>query len=200
MSNPEEYREASVVPSRQEESMSAEQQAELILQAGVGEDLEIDDHAIALKLIMFFKRPKDDVETIKIFDPSKGETVETVRPFSRPLPLLSEFSHLIGLTEDELELLARRYPRTIGRAVKVARDVQTEYVTHRGLSGDYHPRYAEFVSINLTNLKKEGRSNDDLALNREELSGILDEIEDGQKRLYEPPKAVTPAGKSLLGE
>lgn len=200
MSNPEEYRDAHALPVRREDTVTPEQQAELILQSGLGEVSEIDDYDIARKLIMFFKRPKDDVETLNIFDPSKGETVETVRPFSRPLPLLSEFSHLIGLTEDELEALARKFPRTIGRAVKVARDVQTEYVTHRGLSGDYHPRYAEFVSINLTNLKKEGRSNEDLNMSREEVSGILDEIEDAQKRLYEPPRAVTLEGKRILGE
>lgn len=164
--------------------------ADLILDADLSDAIEIDDRAIAKKLLVFFLRPKDGFENMEIFDPSAGSSVQTRRPFSRPLPLISEFSRLVGLSEKELESLGRRFPKTVGKALTHAREIQQEYVTLRGLSGDYHPRYAEFVSINLTNMRKDGQDHTDALLEREQLSGILDDIEASQSKVYEPAPRV----------
>ena len=184
-------------PSDSEDAPSAEQIAEALLATSEGDVLTVDDYAIAKKLVLFFLRPKDGMEKVSIFDPSKGEDIETLRPYSRPLPLISEFSRLIGLTEVELNRLARKYPKTIGKALTVAREVQQEYVTHRGLLGDYHPRYAEFVSINLTNMSKDGAEYEDIDAAREDLSSLLDDIEMKQKKLYEPQEGSVNAAKFL---
>ena len=196
----EEYREDTALPAtiKDQDQVPPEVLARRILDSNPANLQDINDDLIAEKLLTFFLRPKDGMEKMSIFDPNSGETVETMRPFSRPLPLLSEFSRLIGLTESELNSLGRKYPATVGRALSIARDVQQEYVTHRGLSGDYHPRYAEFVSINLTNMRKDGADHEDVAARREELSSILDEIEEGQKKLFVPPLSVTDAPRTFL--
>jgi len=136
---------------------------------------EINVNILAELLYEYFTAPEDIAKDVITGQRDDNDNLITHTVFSkRPLPLVSEFARICGLTKRELELLGQLNP-VVARSLEFAEDIQEEYLLRRSLTGEWGTQAAHFVSINLTNLRakpsKKRRS-------PEELGGILDKIEE----------------------
>lgn len=147
---------------------------------------DINVNILAELLYEYFTAPEDIAKDVITGQRDENDNLITHTVFSkRPLPLVSEFSRVCGLTKRELKLLGQLNP-IVARALEFAEDIQEEYLLRRSLAGEWGTQAAHFVSINLTNLRAKPSEK---RRSPEELGGILDKIEESGGNLL-------PAGPS----
>lgn len=111
------------------------------------------DVEIAQSLIQYFQVPESGVTQVTKYN--KDGTTETVdQHFFTPLPLFTEIAHVIGITEEELFLLGKQFPQTIGRAIRFGQDTIKTFGLRRGLTGFYDGQMTKFLLTNETGMKE----------------------------------------------
>lgn len=102
------------------------------------------------RLIVYFSRPLDGWYDETRHDREGREIVER-RPYKAPLPMLTEFANMHGVTERELKQAARSFP-DLARALEFARDVMKTSLVRKGLTEEYSPNFAKFVATSETGM------------------------------------------------
>lgn len=118
-----------------------------------GKKIDSDERAatIARRLLTYFSRPLSGWYEEIIHNRDGSETI-VKKPYTAPLPLISEFANMHGLTESELKSAAKNFPDTLGRALAFAADVIKTNLVRKGLTEEYSPQFAKFVATNETNM------------------------------------------------
>lgn len=126
---------------------------------------------IAARLLTYFSRPLHGMYEETVFNRDGSETVIR-KPYTAPLPLLSEFANMQGVTERELKMAAKDFP-DLARAMELAKDVLKTHLIRGGLTEAYNPAMVQFTATNETDMKVKSEQ----TVKRVDMNDLLDRIE-----------------------
>lgn len=158
---------------------------------------DINPTVLAELLYEYFAAPATESREVTTgqLDRNTGDPVMTTVFSKRPLPLVSEFARICGLTQREMKLLAKLHP-IVARAMEFASDIQEEYLLRRSLEGEWGVQATHWASMNLTKLRDKPAA---VEADPSALSEILDAIEEeGKPLLPAPPEVKIPDAKTLI--
>lgn len=119
------------------------------------------------QIIEFF-----DIEPINYKDITitykDGSTKEFTEEEAAPLPMLSGFANKIGVDRETLLEWTKQHPE-FSTAYKKAKQLQTEFIMHNGLRGNYNPAFAIFT---LKNVAKWRDCEDNNWSDKQEITGV----------------------------
>lgn len=126
---------------------------------------------LAYLLLVYFSRPLSGTyeETICNRD---GVPTIVRKPYTAPLPLLSEFANMHGLTERELKQVAAN-SSDLARALEFAKDVVKTNLIRKGLNEEYNPAMVQFTATNETDMKVKSEQ----TVKNIDVNDLLDRIE-----------------------
>lgn len=106
---------------------------------------------LAQRLVQYFSRPLHGTYEETVFYADGTQQTRT-KPYNAPLPLLTEFANMNGMTEQELKEAAKEFS-DMARALAFAKDVIKTSLVRKGLEGDYNPQVTVFTATNETDMK-----------------------------------------------
>ena len=118
---------------------------------------------LAERMVEYFCRPMSGfTEEVIHHLPDKrhpdGWQETQQKHYTLPLPLLSEFATMYGLTEVELKAVGRMFPESVGRVIELAKDVAKTDLIRKGLDGTYQGNVMQFVAVNETRMKNKSET------------------------------------------
>ena len=103
------------------------------------------------KMIEFFNISPTR-EIVDVTTSNNGATTERYREIPNKLPFISAFAREIGVNIDSLYEWEKEYD-DFSEAMKIARELQKEFLIINGLNGSYNPTAFIFTAKNLTDMR-----------------------------------------------